>query len=186
MRITTTSSFAIAAALSLAIGAVQPAAAQKARIAAAPIAPRAVSVINPDSMMPTISRTLSASIGEISRNAAASVPNIPGTSVAGTLPVSLGGDGSEPVALLWAYRFGETGTSGLNPDSMMPTAIVVDPKTGASVLNLNPDSMMPGTIVPSPVHASSSDHESGDEDLVGLIIFLDEGHVTGSNPTPHP
>jgi hypothetical protein len=163
MRITTTSKFAIAAALSLAIGAVQPAAAQKARIAAAPIAPRAVSVINPDSMMPTISRTLSASIGEISRNAAASVPNIPGTSVAGTLPVSLGGDGSEPVALLWAYRFGETGTSGLNPDSMMP-----------------------GTIVPSPVHASSSDHESGDEDLVGLIIFLDEGHVTGSNPTPHP
>ena len=150
MRITTTSSFAIAAALSLAFAAVQPAAAQNTRvaIAAAPIAPRAVSVINPDSMMPTISRTLSASIGEISRNAAASVPNIPGTSVAGTLPVSLGGDGSEPVALLWAYRFGETGTSGLNPDSMMP-----------------------GTIVPSPVHASSSDHESGDEDLVGYIII---------------
>ena len=72
MRITTTSSFAIAAALSLAIGAVQPAAAQKARIAAAPIAPGAVRVINPDSMMPKISRTLSTSIGKISRNAAAS------------------------------------------------------------------------------------------------------------------
>ena len=177
MRITTTSKFAIAAALSLAIGAVQPAAAQNTRIAiaAAPIAPRAVSIINPDSMMPTISRTLSASLA---------LPHMRGTSVAGTLPVSLGGDGSEPVALLWAYRFGETGTSGLNPDSMMPTAIVVDPKTGTSVLN--PDSMMPGTMVPPSVHASSSDHESGDEDLVGLIIFLDEGHVTGSNPTPHP
>jgi|GEM_PF-2350255 hypothetical protein len=177
MRITTTSKFAIAAALSLAIGAVQPAAAQNTRIAiaAAPIAPRAVSIINPDSMMPTISRTLSASLA---------LPHMRGTSVAGTLPVSLGGDGSEPVALLWAYRFGETGTSGLNPDSMMPTAIVVDPKTGTSVLN--PDSMMPGTMVPPSVHASSSNHESSDEDLVGLLPFFDEGHVTGSDPTPHP
>ena len=67
MRITTTSSFAIAAALSLAFGAVQPAAAQNARIAAG-----AAGVVNPDSMMPTISRVLSSSIGEISRNAAAS------------------------------------------------------------------------------------------------------------------
>ena len=138
MRITITSSFAIAAALSLAFGTVQPAAAQNARIAAAPIAPGAVRVVNPDSMMPTISRTLSASLA---------LPHMRGTSVAGTLPVSLGGDGSEPVALLWAYRFGETGTSGLNPDSMMPTAIVVDPKTGASVLN--PDSMMPGSVAGS-------------------------------------
>jgi hypothetical protein len=72
VRITTTSSFAIAAALSLAFGTVQPAAAQNARIAAAPIAPGAVRVINPDSMMPKISRTLSTSIGKISRNAAAS------------------------------------------------------------------------------------------------------------------
>ena len=67
MRITTTSSFAIAAALSLAFGAVQPAAAQNARIAAG-----AAGVVNPDSMMPMISRVLSSSIGEISRNAAAS------------------------------------------------------------------------------------------------------------------
>ncbi len=88
MRITTTSSFAIAAALSLAFGTVQPAAAQNARIAAAPIAPGAVRVVNPDSMMPTISRTLSTSSGEISRNAAASVPDIPGTSVAMPPPLA--------------------------------------------------------------------------------------------------
>ncbi|MDP6012907.1 MAG: hypothetical protein QGF18_02635 [Alphaproteobacteria bacterium] len=88
MRITTTSSFAIAAALSLAFGTVQPAAAQNARIAAAPIAPGAVRVINPDSMMPKISRTLSTSIGKISRNAAASVPNMLGTSVAMPPPLA--------------------------------------------------------------------------------------------------
>ena len=163
MRITTTSSFAIAAALSLTFGAVQTAAAQKT------FSPRSITMPNPAGAisvtrmripivtavprMPTISRVLSTPIGEISRNTATSVANTPSTSV-------------------------------VNPDSMMPTAIVVDPKTGASVLN--PDSMMPGTMVPPSVHASSSNHESSDEDLVGLLPFFDEGHVTGSDPTPHP
>ena len=44
--------------------------------------------------------------------------------------------------------------------------------------------MMPGTIVPPSVHGSSRNHESSDEDLVGLLPFFDEGHVTGSGSTP--
>ena len=123
MRITTTSSFAIAAALSLAFGAVQPAAAQKARIAAAPIAPRAVSVINPDSMMPTISRTLSTSIGEISRNAAVSVPNMRGTSVA--MPPPLAPTGSK-VVYIPDGDGSETGNSLPGPNDPMVIDLIED------------------------------------------------------------
>ena len=125
MRITTTSSFAIAAALSLAIGAVQPAAAQNTRIAiaAAPIAPRAVSVINPDSMMPTISRTLSTSIGEISRNAAVSVPNMRGTSVA--MPPPLAPTGSK-VVYIPDGDGSETGNSLPGPNDPMVIDLIED------------------------------------------------------------